>query len=160
MSKFEITSEDIRDIHNGLVHLRNAIDKLEDTLSPFIIVELRKSKSLIQKGFNAVQAERDKQWDLRNEYYTQQKDKFKFQSVWSIYDVEDLDEKAFHLEEGSFLEYENHTVDLPSGLVSWFQMWLAAEEVITSAGDDDHIFIESLTRSSINPKIIFLGTGS
>lgn len=160
MNKFEITSEDMTDIHNGLVCLRNAIDKLEDTLSPFIIVELRKSKSLIQKGFNAVQIESDKQWDLRNEHYTEIKDRCKFQSIWSMYEVEDLEENAFDLEEGSVLEYENHTIDLPVGLVSWFQMWMAAEEAITSAGDDDHIFIESLTRSSINPKIILLGTGS
>ena len=160
MSKFEITSDEMRDVHNGLCYLRNAIDKLEDTLSPLIVADLRKAKALIQNGFNGVQRESDKRWDERNQYYTAMKDKYNFRSVWSIYDVEDLDEKAFDLEEGSVIEYENHTVDLPAGRVSWFQMWLAAEEVITSAGDDDHIFIESLTQSSINPKIILLGTGS
>ena len=160
MNNFVITSDDIRDIHNGLCYLRNAIDKLEDTLSPLIVADLRKAKALIQKGFNGVQHESDKQWDERNKYYTAMKDQYGFKSVWSMYEVEDLDEEAFYLEEGSVLEYENYTVDLPAGRVSWFQMWLAAEEAIAAAGDDDHVFVESFTRSSINPKIILLGTGS
>jgi hypothetical protein len=159
MSKFEITSEDMTDIHNGLVYLRNAIDKLEDTLSPFIIVELRKSKSLIQKGFNGVQTQKDKQWDDRNDYYTEIKERCRFQSVWSMYEVEDIEEKAFDLEDGSVLVHENFSVPLPVGSVSWFQLWMAAEEAIYAVGGD-HIFIESLTQSSINPKIILLGTGS
>jgi len=159
MSKFEITSEDMTDIHNGLVYLRNAIDKLEDTLSPFIIVELRKSKSLIQKGFNAVQTQKDKQWDERNEYYSQLRDNNNFTSFWSMYEIEDLFENAFQLEEGSVLVHDNFSVPLPVGPVTWFQMWRAADEAIVAVGGD-HIFIESLTQSSINPKIILLGTGS
>jgi len=147
MSKFEITSEDMTDIHNGLVYLRNAIDKLEDTLSPFIIVELRKSKSLIQKGFNAVQTQKDKQWDERNEYYSQLRDNNNFTSFWSMYEIEDV------------LVHDNFSVPLPVGPVTWFQMWRAADEAIVAVGGD-HIFIESLTQSSINPKIILLGTGS
>jgi hypothetical protein len=133
---------------------------LEDTLSPFLVKELRKAKSTIENGFKSVRDQKEKQWDNRNKYYTETQERFKFQSVWSIYEVENLDEEAFYLEEGSVLEYENHTVDLPSGSVSWFQLWLAAEEAITSAGDDDHIFIESFIQSSINPKIILLSTGS
>jgi len=159
MDRFEITSDEMRDVHNGLCYLRNAIDKLEDTLSPFIIVELRKAKSTIQKGFNAVQRESDRLWDERNEYYTEIKERCKFKSVWSMYEVENLEENAFDLEEGSVLVHENFSVPLPVGSVSWFQIWMAAEEAIYAVGGD-HIFIESLTRSSINPKIILLGTGS
>jgi hypothetical protein len=159
MNNFVITSDEMRDIHNGLCYLRNAINRLEDTLSPLIVKELRKAKSEIQKGFNGVQTQKDKQWDEQNEYYTEIKERCKFQSVWSMYEVEDLEEKAFDLEDGSVLVHENFSVPLPAGSVSWFQLWMAAEEAIYAVGGD-HIFIESLTQSSINPKIILLGTGS
>ena len=161
MDNFTITSDEMRDIHNGLVYLRNAIDRLEDTLSPFLIAELRKAKSTIQKGFNAVQRESDRRWDERNKYYTEIKDKYNFSSVWSIYEIGDLDEEAFYLEEGenSVLVHDDIVVPLQAGSISWFKLWLAAEEAIVAAGDN-HIFIESLTRSSINPKMILLGTGS
>lgn len=161
MDNFTITSDEMRDVHNGLCYLRNTIDKLEDTLSPFLIVELRKAKDLIQKGFNSVQRESVRLWDERNKYYTEMKDKYNFRSVWSMYEIGDLDEEAFYLEEGenSVLVHENFVVPLQAGSISWFRLWLAAEEAIVADGGD-HIFIESLTRSSIDPKIILLGTGS
>jgi hypothetical protein len=159
MSNFVITSEEIRNIHNGLCYLRDAIDRLEDTLSPHVIKELRKAKSEIEKGFSSVRFQKENQWDDRNEYYTQLKERCKLKSVWSMYEVEDLEEKAFDLEEGSVLVHDNFSVPLPAGSVSWFQLWMAAEEAIYAVGGD-HIFIESLTQSSINPKIILLGTGS
>ena len=106
-----------------------------------------------------MQTQKDKQWDERNEYYSQLRDNNNFTSCWSMYEIEDLFENAFQLEEGSVLVHDNFSVPLPVGLVSWFQMWKAAEQAIFAVGGD-HIFIESLTRSSINPKIILLGTGS
>lgn len=160
MDRFEITSDEMRDVHNGLCYLRNAIDKLEDTLSPFIIVELRKSKSLIQKGFNAAQRESDRLWDERNEFFEKTRKELKYTSVWSMYEkYDEMHKTAFFLEEGSVLVHENFSVPLPTGSRTWFDMWKAAEEAIYAVGGD-HIFIESLTRSSINPKIILLGTGS
>ena len=159
MNNFVITSDEIRDIHNGLVYLRNAIDRLEDTLSPFLVKELRKAKSEIEKGFKSVRQQKEDQWDRQNNHYTELKEHFKFKSVWSMYDFDDLDRIAFNLEDDSVLVHDNFVVPLPVGPVTWFQMWRAAEEAIVAVGGD-HVFIESLTRSSINPKIILLGTGS
>ncbi len=159
MDNFVITSEEIRNIHNGLCYLRDAIDRLEDTLSPHVVKELRKAKSEIQKGFSSARFQKEDQWDRRNNHYTELKEHFKFKSVWSMYDFDDLDQIAFIIEEDSVLVHDNFVVPLPVGPVTWFQMWRAAEEAIVAVGGD-HIFIESLTQSSINPKIILLGTGS
>jgi hypothetical protein len=48
MSKFVITSDEIKDIHNGICRLRNVISRLEDALSHHTINELRKSMSEIE----------------------------------------------------------------------------------------------------------------
>jgi hypothetical protein len=160
MSKFVITSDEIKDIHNGLCYLRNAIDRLEDTLSPFIIKELRKAKSEIEKGFKSARDQREDRWDEANSFFDKTREELKYTSVWSMYEkYDDMHKTAFFLEEGSVLVHENFSVPLPTGSRTWFDMWKAADEAIFAVGGD-HIFIESFTQSSINPKIILLGTGS
>lgn len=159
MNNYVIRSDEIRDIHNGLIRLGNMIDRLEDALSPFVISDLRKAKAEIEKGFKSVRDQRDAAWDARNELFTNIRNTNNFKSVWSIYEVGDLFEKAFELEEGSVLVHDDYIIPLPVGSVTWFRMWVAADQAIYAVGGD-HIYIESLTRSSINSKMILLGTGS
>ena len=160
MHEFKITSDEVRDIHNGLCYLRSAIDRLEDTLSPFIIKELRKAKSDIEKGFKSARDQKEDRWDEANRFFEKTREELKYTSVWSIYEkYDDMHKTAFFLEEGSVLVHENFSVPLPTGSRTWFDMWKAADEAIFAVGGD-HIFIESFTQSSINPKIILLGTGS
>lgn len=160
MSKFVITSDEIKDIHNGLCRLRNVISRLEDALSHHTINELRKSMSEIEKGFKSARDQRDDRWDESNRFFEKTRNELKYTSFWSIYEkYDDMHKIAFFLEEGSALVYENFSVPLPAGSRTWFDMWKAADEAIVAVGGD-HIFIESFTQSSINPKIILLGTGS
>lgn len=160
MNNFVITSDEIRDIHNGLCRLGNMINRLEDALSPFVIVDLRKAKSEIEKGFKSARDQSDEAWNEANRYFEKNREALKYTSVWSMYEkYDEMHKIAFFLEEGSVLVHDNFSVPLPAGSRTWFDMWKAAEEAIFAVGGD-HIFIESLTRSSINPKIILLGTGS
>ncbi len=160
MSNFTITSDEIKDIHNGLCRLRNVISRLEDALSHHTINELRKSMSEIEKGFKSARDQRDDRWDESNRFFEKTRDELKYTSFWSIYEkYDEMHKIAFFLEEGSALVYENFSVPLPAGSRTWFDMWKAADEAIVAVGGD-HIFIESFTQSSINPKIILLGTGS
>ena len=160
MNNFVIRSDEIKNIDSGLYHLRNAIDRLQDTLSPHVVNELRKAKSEIEKGFKSVQQQREDVWDSKNTLFNELRDQNKFTSVWSMYEkYDDMHKTAFFLEEGSVLVHENFSVPLPAGSRTWFDMWKAADEAIFAVGGD-HIFIESFTQSSINPKIILLGTGS
>jgi len=94
-----------------------------------------------------------------NDHFEQLKAEHKFQSVWSMYEVDFITDVAFVLEEGAHLVHENFSVPLPVGRVTWLDMWKAADEAIFAVGGD-HIFVESFTRSSINPNIILLRTGS
>ena len=160
MSNFTITSDEIKDIHNGLCRLRNVISRLEDALSHHTINELRKSMSEIEKGFKSARDQKEDRWDEANRFFEKTREELKYTSVWSIYEkYDDMHKTAFFLEEGSVLVHENFSVPLPTGSRTWFDMWKAADEAIFAVGGD-HIFIESFTQSSINPKIILLGTGS
>lgn len=159
MSNFTITSDEVRDIHNGLCSLRTSIQYLEDTLSPVLMKELRQAKYEIEKGFKSAREQSDARWTRMNDHFEQLKAEHKFQSVWSIYEVDFMGDFAFVFEEGSHLVHENFSVPLPVGKVTWLDMWKAADEAIFAVGGD-HIFIESFTRSSINPNIILLRTGS
>ena len=160
MNNFVITSDEIKDIHNGLCRLGNMIDRLQDALSHHTINELRRAKSEIEIGFKSVRDQREDRWDEANGFFEKTREELKYTSVWSIYEkYDEMHKIAFFLEEGSVLVHDNFSVPLPAGSRTWFDMWKAAEEAIFAVGDD-HIFIESFTQSSINPKIILLGTGS
>lgn len=161
MDEFKITSDEIKDIHNGLCRLRNAIDRLEDTLSPHVVNELRRAKSEIEMGFRSVRQQRDDVWDSKNTFFNELRDKNKFTSAWSIYEIDNIHGYCdITVEEDSVLLYENVSVQLPAGKLTWFELWKFAEEAIVMSRDQHHVFIESFTQSSINPKIILLGTGS
>jgi hypothetical protein len=161
MNNFVITSDEVRDIHNGLCYLRNAIDRLEDTLSPHVIKELRNAKSEIEKGFKSVKKQREDVWDSKNDLFNELRDNNKFTSIWSIYEVDNIHGYCdITVEEDSVLLHQNVSVQLPAGKLTWFELWKFAEEVIVMSRDQHHVYIESFTQSSINPKIILLGTGS
>lgn len=161
MNNFVIRSDEIKDIHNGLCRLRNAIDRLEDTLSPHVVNELRRAKSEIEMGFRSVRQQRDDVWDSKNTLFNELRDQNKFTSVWSIYEIDNIHGYCdITVEEDSVLLYENVSVQLPAGKLTWFELWKFAEEAIVMSRDENHVFIESFTQSSINPKIILLGTGS
>ena len=161
MNNFVIRSDEINNIDNGLYHLRNVIDRLQDTLSPHVVNELRKAKSEIEKGFESVRQQRDDVWDSKNNLFNELRDQNKFTSVWSIYEIDNIHGYSdITVEEDSVLLYENVSVQLPAGQLTWFELWKFAEEAIVMSRDQNHVFIESFTQSSINPKIILLGTGS
>ena len=161
MDNFVITSDEIGDLHNGLLYLKNAIERLEDTFSPRVIEELRKAKSEIEKGLKSVQNQPRLAWDSKSWYFNELQKHNKFTSIWSIYEVNDIHGYSdITVEEDSVLLHQDVSVQLPAGKLTWFELWKFAEEAIVNSRDQHHVFIESFTQSSINSKIILLGTGS
>ena len=157
---YSMTPNEVKVIHNGLSNLTTAINELEDIIHPTLMKQLREAKCSIAKGFMHVRDQSDKAWDEANRFFEKTREELNYTSVWSMYEkYEDMHKIAFFLEEGSVLVHENFSVRLPAGSRTWFDMWKAADEAIYAVGGD-HIFIESFTQSSINPKIILLGTGS
>ena len=157
---YSMTPNEVKVIHNGLSNLTTAINELEDIIHPSLMKQLREAKCSIAKGFKPVRDQSEDRWDEANRFFEKTREELKYTSVWSMYEkYDDMHKTAFFLEEGSVLVHENFSVPLPTGSRTWFDMWKAADEAIFAVGGD-HIFIESFTQSSINPKIILLGTGS
>lgn len=80
-----------------------------------------------------------------------------FVSVWSIFEVEDINSKHF-LNSGSRMRiyYEGAALDIEGK--TWLDVWRIADELIKMSGDFHHIFIEKIEKS--NFKNYELITGS
>lgn len=84
-----------------------------------------------------------------------------FVSMWSIYDgVNDPNEISPY--EGKTMTYQDNwgepvEVTLPSGKLTWLQLWAAADKCIKESGDKHHVFVEGFRK---NGGILELITGS
>jgi hypothetical protein len=158
---YSMTPNEVKVIHNGLCDLTTAINELEDIIHPTLMKQLREAKCSIAKGFKPIRDQADKEFDDKANLFDQIKMKNKFSSVWSIYEVDNIyGYSDITVGEDAALVYQNVSVRLPAGQLTWFELWKAADEAITMSQDDHHLFIESFTQSSISPTIILLGTGS
>lgn len=108
----------------------------------------------------------DKDFDRKFDYYNAKREEMSLTSVWSIYEIEDL-ESEHPFGEGVEVVYakdQNHwgnrTVSIPVAGKTWSDLYVAADGCIRGSGDNHHIYIEQFIPSSTNPKILFLHTGS
>lgn len=103
--------------------------------------------------------------DEKYELYRNYQKQYKLRSVWSMYNVENLD--AFSGIVADELVYRNHWGDKPvhiplrKGDVTWGELYHAADKAIRQSGDDHHVFIERLTvHQGPNGPYVELNTGS
>jgi hypothetical protein len=98
--------------------------------------------------------------DRKREHYEQVCQDLGLVTVWSIYEVKDLN--ARHPFEGvKEVVYRNHwgerTVRVPINGLTWAALYVAANAAIRDSGDDHHIFIEHFDRREDS---LVLHTGS
>lgn len=106
----------------------------------------------------------DYDFDERHEYFDTLRDRNEFKSMWSIYSVESIDDNSYF--EAENLVYKDHwgheravTVPLPTGKLTWLDLWKAANQAIIESEDKHHVFIEDFQKSK-DGKTLFLRTGS
>jgi hypothetical protein len=158
---YSMTRDQVKDIHNGLCDISSLINEMEEIIHPSFLKRLRDAKCNIATGFKPVRDQMDKEFYQKAEMFDNIKMENKFTTVWSIYDIDNIyGYSDITAVEDSALVYLNVSVPLPTGRLTWFELWKAANEAITMTDDDYHIFIESFKQSSISPTIILLGTGS
>jgi hypothetical protein len=92
------------------------------------------------------------------------KDRSKFRSIWSIYDVTNIfDFTGLKAENLVYKDHWGHDraikVPLPGGNLQWWDLWSAAEKAIIESEDMHHVFIEDFQKSK-DGKTLFLRTGS
>lgn len=163
---FENTSTEMRQVLNKM----RAIVEIEDLdMSEY---EQRAFRDLYEQcqeyvvryrelATDFLQTEESSVWDSKNWYFNALQEHNKFTSIWSMYEIDDIHGYSdIIVEEDSVLLHQNVSVKLPAGKLTWFELWKFADEAIVNSRDQHHIFIESFTQSSINSKIILLGTGS
>jgi hypothetical protein len=106
----------------------------------------------------------DYNFDERFEYFDTLKARNEFKSVWSIYEVDDVsDLSGFEAENLVYKDHWGHdravTVPLPTGKLTWYDLWVAADKAIIESEDTSHVFIEDFQKSK-DGKTLFLRTGS
>jgi hypothetical protein len=103
----------------------------------------------------------DTEFDLKFNHFNSIQTTNRFKSVWSVYEVTNM----FDLSglSGETLRYGDHwgegtvVIPLPGGILSWWDLWVAAEKAIEQSGDQHHMFIEHFRKKDND---IYLTTGS
>lgn len=108
----------------------------------------------------------DADFDRKWEHFDSVRADLGLTSVWSMYDeVENLaDPHPFEgAEEVAYCQVDHwggKTVSTKINGSTWAALFVAANACIRDSGDEHHMFIEQFKPSSINPKVLFLHTGS
>jgi hypothetical protein len=105
----------------------------------------------------------DSEFDLKFKHFDSIKERNRFKSIWSIYEVTNIFELSGLKAEN--LVYKDHwgeraiTIPLPGGNLQWWDLWSAANKAIIESADTHHVFIEDFQKSK-DGKTLFLRTGS
>lgn len=100
-------------------------------------------------------------FEAKHNYFANIRDEHRFLSIWSLYDVQNINEDS-NFEGCKSVTYINHwgkpvEVELPSGEHTWLDLWKAAEQCIVLSEDTHHVFIEGFRQKDGKLELI---TGS
>ena len=100
-------------------------------------------------------------YEAKHNYFANLRDEHKFESILSMYEVENINDQP-NFEGCRSMLYTNHwgkpaEVELPSGEHTWLDLWKAAEQCIVLSEDLHHVFIEGFKQKDGKLELI---TGS
>lgn len=157
-----LTAEEFKTIHNALCELDNVKAQLEDVLNKDLYIKLAKAANDIRKGLESAYEQDNKAFDDKYEYYSQVREELGLDTIWSIYEVDNLSER--HPFEGAtkviYRAYGSGDQEVAINGSTWAALYVAANALIRDSGDNHHIYIEGFTQSSIDNTILMLSTGS
>ena len=143
-----LTADEFKQIHNTLWELQ-----YQDLDSKIGAERIREALA------SAYEQER-LAFENKSAHYEQVCDELGLNTVWSIYEVDNLNER-FPFEGVSTVTYKDHWGEKPvvkpiSGS-TWAALWVAANACIRDSGDNHHVFIENFKQSG---DTLILSTGS
>lgn len=161
----KLSSNDFKQIHNGLYSLDDAIQNLEDVLKPELYLKLVKASNLIRDGLKDAYDQESKDFDRKNQHFSNVAKELGLKnSTWSMYEVDNLSER--HPYDVDTMVYRDHWGDKPvvkeiNGS-TWAALFVAADACIRDSGDGHHVYIEKFTaeRNSEGRNVLILSTGS
>ena len=167
METVTLRSEDFKTVHNTLCELRSIVGDMERSL-----IKVERLEAVIQRfeqGLADAYRQDNEAFDRKHDCYSLAQQANKFRTLWSIYEVEDLE--AQHPFQGALqVAYRDHWGEEGAvfeeiktegqGHGTWLDLWAAADRCIRRSGDDHHCFIEAFTPNPENPQQLMLQTGS
>jgi len=158
MDKFKIAAADVEKLHDAKIDLARLVDDMEDILAPKLLQQLRKVQTKIRAGLLDVNTQKDTLWQKRHNYYSDMKNEHGMRTVWSMFEVDDLDSPSMiTATELKYNGWGEATIKMHPGNKTYMELWHYAEQVLHEADDMAHGFIESFTQAG---DICLLGTGS
>jgi hypothetical protein len=158
-----LTAEEFKTIHNALCDMRSVYETLQGVVREPITDKLSKAISQMELGLANAYEEDDKAFSRKSDHYSEVAEELGLKSIWSVYEVNNLSDR--HPFEGADrIVYENHWGGEPvscsvNGL-TWAALYVAANACIRDSGDNHHVFIETFTPDSNDPRTLILSTGS
>lgn len=149
LDSYTIGKDSFIAIHNTLCNLQWHKD---DTVKDAVEAIRRSLKDLYDQENAAFTA--------RSKVYSRVKEELGLSTIWSIYEVEDMD--AEHPYQGATtVVYKDHWGEIPVVSMidgnTWAALYAAADACIRDSGDSHHTFIEGFNRCE---NALYLTTGS
>lgn len=155
-----LTSEEFKQVHNGLCDLRNAIETLEGVLAPELYNRLVKAKAQITTGLVGAYDQDDRSFSSKSAHYESVRGDLGLSAAWSMYEVDDLN-KSYPFEGVIKVVYRDHWGEKPVSCTiignTWAALYVAANACIRDSGDNHHVFIENFKQEG---NALVLSTGS
>ena len=155
-----LTSEEFKQIHNGLCDLHRAISQLEDILSPDVLKLLRQSHHQIHTALNGAHDQEDRVFERNRKHYESVQKELRLDAIWSMFEIDDLN-KPHPFEGVVKVVYRDHWRKNPVSCAilgnTWAALYMAANSCIRDSGDNHHVFIENFTKED---DVLILSTGS
>jgi hypothetical protein len=146
-----LTATEFKTIHNALCYLDRLDNDEVDRLVETIRGALKNAYDQDAKAF-----------DSKMDYYSSVREDLGLDAIWSMYEVENLSQP--HPFEGVkkviYRAYGSGDHEVAINGSTWAALYVAGNALIRDSGDQHHIYIEGFERSSINPEILFMSTGS
>lgn len=141
-----LTAEEFKVIHNALCYAR--ADNVEETVAT------------IRGALARAYAEENRTFDGKMDHYSAVQEAEGFVSVWSDYDVADMDSLHPYPADAVVVyeTYDTETARSPVKGPTWRDLYRAADCAIRESGDRHHIFIEGFRLENGNE--LHMWTGS
>ena len=158
-----LTADEFKTIHNALWDLDCLVQRLEDIVKPDLSAKLVGAVENIRKGLAGAYKQDDDAFARKNSHYESVKEELGLSSVWSLYEVSNLNERH-PFKDACKVVYKDHWGDRPVECQivgsTWAALWVAADACIRDSDDEHHVFVEQFRAKKDDPTVLILSTGS
>jgi len=166
MKTYTITSKQVSDIHNAYCYASYALDNMKEMFKEDsqVVSELARAMEYLKPVRDDVMGRKDADFDRNNEMYNRVAKLNDFNhSIWSIYEIDSLEETS-SVPEGSSLRswYSGKDITVKVEGPTWLDLWKATDQLIKMTKDlhGDHVFIEQYYKAKGEENVYEVSLGS